>query len=66
MTVFINPGSGPVPDATEQHASMALDVFLIDLGEGYFPRLYVDGSSWIWQFALNLLHGCDEDGGERE
>jgi len=23
-----------------------------------FPRMYVDGSSWVWKFALNV---CDEE-----
>lgn len=22
-----------------------------------FPRLYVDGSSWLWKFAVNILNG---------
>lgn len=23
----------------------------------HFPRLYVDGSSWVWKFAINALKG---------
>lgn len=26
-----------------------------------FPRLYVDGSSWVWAFALSVLKDCDDD-----
>jgi hypothetical protein len=26
-----------------------------------FPRLYVDDSSWIWQFALSVCKPDDED-----
>ncbi len=29
-----------------------------------FPRLYVDGSSWLWEFAINMARGdlADPDG----
>jgi hypothetical protein len=107
MTIAINPGSGPVEGATEEHAKANMEAFATDLRErglyptgltrnerddgrgryGYiltmgdarrlelqmpgipldevrytgedgqniwdFPRLYVDGSSWIWKFALS-------------
>lgn len=26
-----------------------------------FPRLYVDGSSWVWKFALGVVWREDED-----
>lgn len=26
-----------------------------------FPRLYVDGSSWVWRYALDVLLDCDEE-----
>lgn len=105
--VFMNPGSGPVPDATEENAWANLAQFGRDLQErGYtvgeprrvpsedeagrysfllpvngveheidmpglpleevrwldhesgniwdFPRLYVDGSSWVWKYALQI------------
>lgn len=106
MEIVINPGSGPVSDATESAARAAVDHFVEDLrelhgiatagvepvrdeGDGRwsfnltfadgrrvevempglpvervrwmggpdqniwdFPRLYVDGSSWVWLFAL--------------
>lgn len=29
----------------------------------HFPRLYVDGSSWVWKYALNV---CDFIGDEDE
>jgi hypothetical protein len=115
MTVFINPGSGPVHEATEANAATNITVFADDLrvaglgvnecrripdadyGEGRFafelamadgrtieiqmpglpvervryldaegqniwdfPRLYVDGSSWVWKYALGA---CDPDEG---
>lgn len=102
--VFINPGSGPVPNATAEHAAANMIAFVRDCAvpelvvlalpqhryEGRwpfllwrcdttrahridmpglplhqvrylrlpeqnpwdFPRLYVDDSSWLWQFAL--------------
>lgn len=112
MSVFINPGSGPVTQATEEHAAINITVFADDLrraglgvdgctrlpeadydggryafaltmADGHtveiqmpgrpvdrvrymgddgqniwnFPRLYVDGDSWIWEFALNTIVG---------
>ena len=127
-TVIINPGTGPVANATEQAAyenvialvkdalgeSMALgpsgDTARIardlSLGEGtdeggrfsyvvtlgdrtcaidmpgialervrytgadgqniwHFPRLYVDGSSWVWMYAVEMLRealtGAEDD-----
>lgn len=119
MNIIVNPGSGPVPEATEQHAAGNMAVFADDLrtaghgvdtftrhadadyGDGRyaytltmddgrsieiqmpglpvdrvrfmsedgqniwdFPRLYVDGGSWIWQFALSSCEPDDEDGAE--
>lgn len=115
MTIFINPGSGPVEDATYENAVTAIEQFCIDLaaahgtpgedvewvaldrqgdGDGRFPfsvsvpwrsaallvdmpgcdpeltqrgepwvspRLYVNGSSWLWGFAVDVS-GSDEDG----
>ena len=29
-----------------------------------YPRLYVDGSSWVWKYALNMVEPEDEDEGE--
>ena len=102
MSVVINPGSGPVDGANEEHAIAAVQKFIEDLGLGDvealrasevdeggrfgfelvkdpysvliempglavdrvryvaaptqniwdFPRLYVDGSSWVWLYAL--------------
>lgn len=101
--VVINPGSGPVSEATRERAAASLAVFIEDLGlsgvaskerpehdgggrfgfvlrlgertttirmPGWpvervrflgpgqnawdFPRLYVDGSSWLWCFALTM------------
>lgn len=107
MQIHINPGSGPIPHATEANADANMNAFKADLRErgidtgeelrrrsdldsdgryGYelrtaeghyaevempglptdqvrwlgpkqdiwqYPRLYVDGNSWIWFFALN-------------
>lgn len=115
MTIFINPGSGPVADATRENAIKNMEVFVNDLlalgkkvgpcatkfgselDEGRlhfdveidddiyeiempglplsqvrwmeepgqdiwdFPRLYVDGSSWIWKFALGVCERDEED-----
>lgn len=112
MSVIINPGSGPVPDATSIQALANARVFAREVdakvegplgtdGDGRwefrllrdnraveiempgipldkvryidsadqdiwnFPRLYVDGSSWVWLYALNaarsVLGGEDED-----
>ena len=116
MRIVVNPGSGPVEGATEEHAQANIRHFLTDcddgeradrwravryadgdlegegrysfllwrnnrchlvampglpldqvryIGEGDqrigdFPRLYVDGSSWIWKFALGRF-GDDEE-----
>lgn len=109
--IIINPGSGPVADASEQAAQEAMRALLADLGPGWdrtpiatgpeddgrwpfrvrhrgggcshdvdmpgwpieevrwlgpesgsiwdFPRLYVDGSSRVWKYAVNVLTGCD-------
>jgi hypothetical protein len=114
MIVHINPGSGPVSDATEAHAAINITAFLDDLAiehdvlrpairhgemdEGgrfgwtirvddvwfeiempgipldqvrwidgpeqniwNFPRLYVDGSSWVWKYALASCTRCDDE-----
>lgn len=111
--LIINPGSGPVQGATEDHARTNLEALerdlkergqdaevvngaLQDQGDGRwtgalrvdgrmhevdmpglpledvrylgeedqdiwdFPRLYVDGSSWVWKFALGVFR-ADED-----
>jgi len=100
--IVINPGSGPVADATEAHAVKNMRHFVTDCyhnnikcvrlperdkdgrfgfllwtdtrchtidmpglpleqvrymdspGQNiwYFPRLYVDDSSWVWKFAI--------------
>lgn len=110
--VIVNPGTGPVADATAEQAVENIRVFVIDVAAGIgcpsadiipspvstipkggrftfrlrrgewrcevdmpgiptervrymgppqniwnFPRLYVDGSSWVWCFAL----GCAAD-----
>jgi len=26
-----------------------------------YPRLYVDGSSWVWKYAINMCFNEDED-----
>lgn len=110
MSVIINPGSGPVANATKEHADIAITKFVEDLGlpvvginflraedDGRFtyhlthngrvaevempglpldrvrfmqaadqniwdfPRLYVDGSSWVWCFALGVTLQDDEE-----
>jgi len=103
MSIIINPGSGDVPDATEDAALDCIEHFVTDLklsgvrwlrepredkrgrfgfvlydyrhparitviqmpglpldkvrfmdGDAWpFPRLYVNGSSWLWKFAIN-------------
>lgn len=113
MSISINPGTGPVEGATEEHAAINITVFSDDLrragldvhacnrkpdrdgrdgrfafelvmadgrsieiqmpglpvekvrfmdGDGQniwnFPRLYVDGSSYVWEFALSV---CEDD-----
>lgn len=115
--IIINPGSAPVPEATEQHATSNATVFADDLrarglavdafsrrpeadyGDGRyaytlamadgrkieiqmpglptvqvryvgddgqniwdFPRVYVDDSSWVWKFALQVCEPDGEDG----
>lgn len=111
MKVIINPGTGPVTNASEEHATENIKHFLTDIGipnvswvrtpnkdygesryafliwkdrqchevqmpglplervrfmenEGQnvwdFPRLYVDGGSWIWCIAIGLVFS-DED-----
>lgn len=116
MTIFINPGSGPVSGASlgnarKNFATLAEDVCqagassaelkdapLTDEHDGRFrgvlvvdevphevdmpglslesvrwmdepgqdiwdfPRLYVDGSSWVWMFAVGVLARSDGDG----
>ena len=113
--IVINPGTGPVTDASEAHAQINMAYFVVDLGlsdqldwqrmperdrdgrfsyilhwKAYgrcnrfhvidmpgrpinevrwtdgqdpwlFPRLYVDGSSWLWGFALGRCAFCEED-----
>jgi len=119
MTIFINPGSGPVRGATRENADANIARFALDLmatgraktvrmldginssqvperdgrwiyqiaadGETHeiempglpieqvrfvdrpeqniwdFPRLYVDGSSWVWMYALSSTMNDDED-----
>ena len=114
MTIIINPGSGPVAEASEDNARANMSAFWTDLharglapaaftrhsaadyGEGRyafdfcigdelhqvqmpglpleyvrylggeqdiwgFPRLYVDDSSWVWFFALNILMPDEAD-----
>ncbi|MET9086130.1 hypothetical protein ABZX77_30365 [Streptomyces sp. NPDC004237] len=116
MSIIINPGTGPVADATEANAAINITVFGDDLqaaglpvdsctraqgadygdgryaftlamGDGrtieiqmpglpvdqvrfmsedgqniwHFPRLYVDDSSMVWEFALGACEP-DEDG----
>lgn len=121
MNVIINPGSGPVGDATEANATAAMERFANDLRalghQGFvhlrqpgldadgrfgfalqhpalpngaaveiempglpvervrymgedgqniwdFPRLYVDGSSWVWKYALGVVGDVLKDGGQ--
>jgi hypothetical protein len=105
MVMVINPGTGPVLESSEDHASENIKHFITDncvnnvncvriakhdYGDGRyafllwkdnicheiqmpgiplekvrymknegqniwdFPRLYVDGSSWVWCYALGL------------
>ena len=112
VRVIVNPGTGPVPDATLAHAQAAAEQLCVEAGlqrycierhaagdAGYrgpdgrfgfrvhvpgcnqpcplripgvplpllayrgepgqkifnFPRLYLDGGSWVWLFAVDLL-----------
>lgn len=114
MTVFVNPGSGPVENGDEVQSLNTLTAFTADLRQrgiaiigltrredldsdgrfgyelqmdGYtrtiempgipveqvrflnepdqniwhYPRLYVDGSSWVWCFALDMCAPNDGD-----
>lgn len=115
MTIFINPGTGPVVDATEDNAAFNTGAFTADLmvrgmkatsaerapdldDDGRFgwrltfddgrvvevempglrlsevrwldepdqniwdfPRLYIDGSSWVWKYALDACEPEDDD-----
>ncbi|WP_020118843.1 hypothetical protein [Streptomyces canus] len=108
MTPILNPGSGPVPDATEEQATANTAAFVDELrtsysvnvvsfvraatsdyGEGRWAfelltdderrievqmpgaplkqvreewtRLYVDGSSWYWEYALRQCRRNDEE-----
>lgn len=102
MTVAINPGSGPVPNATSVQATANMKVFAEEVGAGSFdgpfgtdgdgrwkfklwannrfvdvempgisiekvryvdrvsqniwefPRLYVNGGSWVWLYAIDI------------
>jgi hypothetical protein len=119
-TVFVNPGTGVVSGATEQHAIANIQAFIqdcvnrdsaltgmaffrtpeTDYGDGRygfdllwqdktveiqmpgwelervrftgaegqnilnFPRLYVDGNSWAWKFAINCTVGAFTEYGE--
>lgn len=118
--LIINPGSGPVKDATLEQADANIGAFIADLDMGplriyrlpsldrdgrfgfrldredeltglsvalveitmpglpleevrwqdgldpwQFPRLYVDGSSWLWAYALNAArHELTNDNDE--
>lgn len=105
MPIIINPGTGPVFDATAESAAANIVAFIADLNVGplairrdeaadsggrfgfvlthengrkiavdmpglpidrvryvqapdqniwNFPRLYVDGSSWVWRYGVNV------------
>jgi len=111
MNVIINPGSGPVNEATESNATSNIIHFIVDhkesklnfirvpskdYGDGRycfllwkdehcheiqmpgipldqvrfmgdegqnvfnFPKLYVDDSSWLWEFALKCDFNYEE------
>lgn len=109
MRVVVNPGSGPVEGATEEHAQTNIRHFVADCGDGWravrcaqddhdgrysfvvyrhnrchqvdmpglpleqvrytgsegqsawdYPRLYVDGGSWLWKFALTMFEDDQE------
>jgi len=117
MTIIINPGSGPVSNATREDAEANMAVYIADLkADGHakavdllpqpdapedrgrwtfnitadkevheiempglpieqvrwidlpeqniwdFPRLYVDGSSWVWKYALvSTMNDLDDE-----
>lgn len=108
MTPILNPGSGPVPDATEEQAVENMAAFVDELRASYgvnvasfartpnsdygdgrwafelltdggrrievqmpgaplkqlreeWTRLYVDGSSWYWEFALRQCRPQGEE-----
>ncbi len=108
--ILLNPGSGPVPDATEEQAVANMSEFVSELGAHYdvtvvsharaaasdygdgrwafelltdderrievqmpgapikqvreeWTRLYVDGSSWFWEYALRQCQRGDEQWG---
>lgn len=106
--IIVNPGTGPVPDSTEDEARRNLAALIEDVGvspvtvganveqqsdgrwsfllkhggrecwvempgipldqvrymgsEGqnvwHFPRLYVDGSSWLWMYAISSVRSA--------
>ncbi len=109
MTIIINPGTGPVSDASYSYAKTNMAMLMVDagchsltevatpdLGDGRFrffacrgdrwheidmpgmplnqvrymgdegqniwdfPRLYVDGSSWVWKYAIEALTDDEE------
>lgn len=63
MTIFINPGSGPVADATEEHATANMAVFVLDLGAKGLPvtnavrRPEADYGDGRYAFALAMADG---------
>lgn len=109
MSIIVNPGTGPVTRATEQHANKNMRQLVkdsgadsfertpkVDYGEGRyafnlkrgsrtheiqmpglalkrvryldhpdqniwdFPRLYVDGSSWVWKYAVSAICSAED------
>lgn len=34
--------------------------FMKGLDPWQFPRLYLDGSSWLWEFAVNIMRESDD------
>lgn len=109
MSIIINPGSGPVENATYENAAFNICVFANEVGATVqdgggkdkadgrwlfslrkddkvvemampglriaevryvgepeqniwdFPRLYVDGSSWVWEFAARVAFRDDDE-----
>lgn len=109
--ILLNPGTGEVPEATEEHAAANMSHLLTDclnkklkfvraaqddMGAGrfaflvycpwtryhlvqmpglplnkvrftneegqnvwHFPRLYIDGNSWLWKFVVDELNKPD-------